>query len=136
MNCLFCDIIHGKKEASVVYQDDPVTAFMDIHPVNIGHVLVAPNLHASSLAELPLETGAGLFRTAQRLAAAIHSSDLQCEGINFFLADGAAAGQEIFHVHLHVFPRFKNDGFQLRFAAHKPTRSDLDAAAEKIRNQL
>ncbi|MFP4040225.1 MAG: HIT family protein [Desulfosudaceae bacterium] len=52
------------------------------------------------------------------------------------VGSGAAAGQEIFHVHLHVFPRFKNDGFQLRFAAHKPTRTELDVAAEKIRNQL
>jgi len=69
--------------------------------------------HAASLAELPDESGARVFRTAQKVAAALYASDLGCEGINLFLVDGEAAGHEVFHIELHVVPRFEEDGFSL-----------------------
>ena len=69
--------------------------------------------HAASLAKLPDESGARVFRTAQKVAAALYASDLGCEGINLFLADGEVAGQEVFHIDLHVVPRFEEDGFSL-----------------------
>lgn len=137
--CLFCELAKGTTEATFVYRDDLVCAFMDIQPVNPGHVLIVPNEHATYLADLPVETGAHVFRVAQRITAAIRSSGIQCEGVNFFLADGEAAMQEIFHVHLHVIPRFQGDGFGLKFADRyftKPRRSDLEEAAEAIRTQL
>jgi histidine triad (HIT) family protein len=112
---------------------------MDIQPVNAGHVLVIPNAHASFLADLNPETGAQMFRVAQRMAQTIRESGLPCEGVNMFLADGEAAMQEIFHVHLHVFPRFPGDGFGLKFGpkyAVKPSRSELENAAEKIRKTI
>jgi len=138
-NCIFCDIVRGKAEAAFVYQDDMVSAFLDIQPVNPGHVVIVPNLHATYLADLPEETGAHLFRVAQRLARALRTSGLKCEGVNFFLADGKAAMQEIFHVHFHVFPRYDGDGFGLRFAERyftKPPRSELEEAAERIKRQM
>lgn len=76
---------------------------------------------------------------AKRLTAALRASGLRCEGVNLFLADGEAAMQEIFHVHLHVFPRFAGDGFGLRFGPHyreRPEREALEAAAERIRAAL
>jgi diadenosine tetraphosphate (Ap4A) HIT family hydrolase len=73
---------------------------MDIRPINAGHVLVVPDGHAFRLADLPEGTGARMFRTAQNIAAALYESGLDCEGVNLFLADGEAAGQEVFHVHL------------------------------------
>ncbi len=112
---------------------------MDIQPINPGHVLVIPNRHAVFLADLDPDTGARMFLTSQRMAGAIRSSGLKCEGINLFLADGEAAMQEIFHVHLHVFPRFKGDGFGLKFGDHyftKPSRTALEAAAEMIRKAM
>src|SRR5256886_11448014 len=112
---------------------------MDIQPVNPGHVLVVPNAHAPYLADLDEETGAHLFKVAQRISNALRKTDVKCEGVNLFLADGEAAGQEVFHVHLHVFPRYKADGFGLRFGPayfQKPTRAELDAVAEKMRNTL
>ncbi len=139
MNCIFCRILAGELEASIVHRDDLCTAFMDVQPVNSGHLLVAPNAHASYLADLPAETGARIFQIAQRLAAALRVSGLRCEGVNFFLADGEAAMQEVFHVHLHVFPRYAEDGFGLTFAPHyfeKPPRADLDQAAASIRGAL
>jgi histidine triad (HIT) family protein len=137
--CVFCDLIDGQGEVTYVYQDEFVSAFMDIQPVNAGHILIVPNEHATYLADLPGETGARIFQVAQRLAAALRSSGLHCEGVNFFLADGVAAGQEVFHVHFHLFPRFKDDGFGLTFAegySALPPRSDLEGAASVIRRHL
>jgi histidine triad (HIT) family protein len=137
VDCIFCKILSGELEASIVHQDDLCSAFMDIQPVNPGHVLVVPNRHAPSLADLKEEEGAQMFRVAQRLAAALRKSDVKCEGVNFFLADGAVAGQEVFHVHLHVFPRYAADGFGLKFSAaysQKPGRKELNEIAERLRD--
>jgi histidine triad (HIT) family protein len=112
---------------------------MDIQPVNAGHVLVVPDEHATHLADLPEDTGAGMFRVAQRMAAALYQSGLDCEGVDLFLADGEAAGQEVFHVHLHVIPRFAGDGFGLRFGpdySNRPDRETLEATAKRIRDVL
>jgi histidine triad (HIT) family protein len=137
--CIFCEILAGKLPSSIVYQDEICSAFLDIQPVNPGHVLVIPNQHAAYLADLDEETGAHIFRVAQRTAAALRVSGVQCEGVNFFLADGEAAMQEVFHVHLHVFPRYQGDGFGLEFSLDYftlPERSELDGIAEDIRNAL
>ena len=137
--CVFCDILAGTLPSSIILKDDLSWAFMDTQPVNPGHVLIIPTHHAPSLAELDEHSGAHMFRIAQRIAGALANSGLKCEGINFFLADGVAAGQEVFHVHLHVFPRYAGDGFGLRFGPHygsRPARADLDAIAGKIRRAL
>ena len=137
--CVFCQLLAGKLEISLVYQDNLCSAFMDIQPVNAGHILVVPNRHATFLADLDENEGAQMFRVAQRLAAAICSSGLKCEGVNLLLANGKAAGQAVFHVHLHVFPRFQNDGFGFKFSstyAQKPSREKLNEAAERIKKAL
>lgn len=138
-DCAFCNILAGKLSASVVFRDDVCCAFMDIQPVNPGHVLVIPIEHTAYLAEMDEETGAHMFRVGQRVAQAVRSSGLKCEGINFFLADGEAAGQDVFHVHLHVLPRFVGDGFGLRFGpeyGNRPDRAELDEVAKEIRKAL
>ena len=137
--CVFCEILAGEEPASFLYRDDRCSAFMDIQPVNTGHLLVIPNRHARRLADLDEETGASMFRVAQRLAGALRQSGLRCEGVNLFLADGEAAGQEVFHVHLHVIPRYHGDGFGFRFSPayfKLPERPDLDQLAEQIRSSL
>src|SRR5690242_6643013 len=97
-SCIFCAIIAGDAPASVVYRDDLCLAFMDIQPINAGHLLVVPLAHAADLAALPVETGAQLMRVAQRLSAAVRQSGIRCDGVDLFVADGEAAGQEVFHV--------------------------------------
>jgi histidine triad (HIT) family protein len=137
--CVFCEILAGTLPASFVFRDGICTAFMDIQPINRGHVLVVPNEHAAYLSELPEDTGAHMFRIAQRVTSALYESGLDCEGINLFLTDGEAAGQEVFHAHLHVFPRFAGDGFGLRFGpgyAERPSREELEKAAQHIRDAL
>jgi diadenosine tetraphosphate (Ap4A) HIT family hydrolase len=134
--CPFCEIIAGRLPSSDLYRDDLVAAFLDIRPITTGHLLVVPLSHASGLADLPEETGAAMFVAAQRMAAALRGSEIQCDGINFFLADGAVAGQEVEHVHLHVVPRFAGDGFTLTASFLSPDRIDLDATAELVRRAL
>lgn len=134
--CPFCQIIAGRLPSSQLYADDQVVAFMDIRPVNAGHLLVVPRAHAVGLAELAEDTGAAMFVTGQRMASALRASGLPCDGINFFLADGAVAGQEVWHVHLHVLPRLADDRFRLSVSFLSPERADLDATAELIRGAL
>jgi len=138
-NCVFCDILAGKRPASVVLRDDLCWAFLDIRPVNRGHVLVVPTAHAPGLADLDAASGAHMFKVAQRVAGALRGSGLRCEGVNLFLADGRVAGQEVFHVHLHVIPRYTGDGFGLRFGpryGQQPPRTELDRIAGQIQDNL
>lgn len=134
--CTFCAIAERILPTSFVYADDHLVAFMDIHPVNRGHVLVAPRQHFASLVELPEDIGARIFTVAQRLAAAIRRSGVVCEGITLTLADGAAAGQDVTHCHLHVLPRFKGDTYRVSTAWSTPPRQELDAVATLIRSAL
>lgn len=131
--CTFCEILAGRLPSSELYRDDLVVAFLDIRPITTGHLLVVPRSHAAALADLPEPTGGAVFTAAQRMAAALRESGIRCEGINFFLADGTVAGQEVDHVHLHVLPRFAGDGFKLSASFLSPDRADLDATAELIR---
>jgi len=138
-DCVFCSIVGGTEPASVVYSDDEVMAFMALHQVNLGHVLVIPKAHAGCMLELNKETGAHLFRTTMRIAEAVRESGVRCEGINLWVADGEAAFQDIFHFHLHIIPRFKGDGFELRFGPNnllRPSRRKLDKIADGIRKSL
>jgi histidine triad (HIT) family protein len=135
-DCVFCRILAGELPASIVYRDERCAAFMDIRPVNPGHLLVIPVRHAAYLADIDSTEAAYLMRIGHAAAAAVRVSGVRCEGLNLFLADGKAAMQEIFHVHLHVIPRFRGDGFRLSFSpeyyTHRPERSELDAIAKSI----
>jgi diadenosine tetraphosphate (Ap4A) HIT family hydrolase len=142
--CVFCGILAEKLPVSTVYRDDRCAAFMDIQPVNPGHLLVIPLEHSASLAELDPVTGSHIFAVGQRLAAALYGAAARgggplCQGINLFLADGSVAGQDVFHVHLHVIPRYAGDGFGFRFGPdykRLPPRSELDRVAGQIRAAL
>ena len=134
--CILCRIVAGTLESSPVYEDEQVLAFMDIQPVTRGHLLVIPKAHAPYLSDLDEELGMSVFRIAQRLAGALRASGLPCEGVNLFLADGEAAFQEVFHVHLHVFPRTVGDGFRIEADWQVRPRAELDAAAARVRAAL
>jgi len=136
---VFEAVLAGRLPANFVHRDALVAAFMDIQPVTPGHVLVVPELRAATLAELPAETGAQMFRVGQRVAGALRASGLACEGVNLFLADGVAAGQTVFHLHLHVFPRYAGDGFSFKLPEryyNPPPREDLAHNAALIATHL
>ncbi|MEU1954764.1 HIT family protein [Nocardia rhamnosiphila] len=126
-DCVFCGIVAGTAPAHRVYEDDTVTAFLDIRPITRGHTLVIPKRHATDLSELDAETGVDLFRVGHRLARAVQGPGFAADGANLLINDGKAAFQTVAHVHLHVIPRSHGDKF--RFAtglvlrrAHEPDR--------------
>ena len=138
-DCIFCDIVDGRATSSKVYEDALCLAFMDIQPINTGQVLIIPKVHASSLSDLDDSTAGHMMKIAQNVSMALKKTDISCEGINLFLADGEAAMQEVFHVHLHVVPRFRVDGFGFKYGENNfvfRDRKDLDSAANKIRVAL
>jgi histidine triad (HIT) family protein len=132
--CIFCAIVAGRAPASIVHEDDRSLVALTIGPVNPGHALVMPKQHAPSLDDLDDGSVAHLFTVAKRCATAIRRSGLRCEGIDLFLADGAAAFQTVFHLHIHVFPRFQGDAFQISADwSVNPPREELDRVAAQIR---
>lgn len=131
--CIFCQIVAGQSPASIFYEDEVALGFMDINQVTTGHALIIPKQHVAYLADLDEKTGRHMWTITQRAAAAIRQSGVQCEGINLFLADGAAAFQEVFHVHMHIFPRYRGDPFRLVADWDvKPSRQVLDRVARQI----
>lgn len=135
--CVFCEIAAGRSPATFVHRDDTVMAFLDIAPISPGHLLVVPVAHAVGLADLDDATGARMFSLARSLAAALRTSEVRCDAVNLFLADGAEAGQVVFHAHIHVLPRSAGDRLPLHFAHHgSPSRAELDAVGHTIRAAL
>ncbi len=120
----------------IVWDDDRVVAFMDLNPVTDGHVLVVPKAHSVGLVDIDPTTASRMMWVAQRLSAALKESSLRCDGVNLFLAEGEAAFQEVFHSHLHVFPRFEGDGFTVGAQWNGRTPRELASAAEALRSAL
>jgi histidine triad (HIT) family protein len=135
-DCVFCSIVAGESPASFVHESDRIVAFMDINPVTPGHLLVVPRRHRPDLADVAPEVAAEMMVVAQSLAEALRSSPVRSEGINLFYADGEAAGQEVFHAHLHVFPRWEGDGFAISRRVIESPRAALDQLAADIRTGL
>jgi histidine triad (HIT) family protein len=138
-DCVFCRIIAGKEKASFVAQGTDAVAFLDVHPINEGHTLIVPRKHAASISEVDEVAAVAMWSMARRIAAGLRVSGLRCEAVNFFLADGAAAGQEVFHAHLHAIPRFQGDGFGIKFPPQygaAAERKALDDVAARLRKRL
>lgn len=139
-NCVFCKILEGKSPVSMIYEDDKVAVFPPLNPVNDGHVLIIPKEHAPYLADIDVKTLSYIMEVAHKVAAAIKKSNFKCEGINYFLADGEVSGQEVFHLHLHVYPRFAGDGFGFKYDEKQNfidlDRPKLDLIASEIKKHL
>jgi diadenosine tetraphosphate (Ap4A) HIT family hydrolase len=137
--CIFCAIIRGKRPSTKVLETEDVVAFMANKPITKGHVLVIPKKHAELLTELEDNLTGKMLVAAKRVGLALKKSKLNCRGINYVLADGMEAGQAIYHVHLHVIPRYRGDGFGLRMPEsdeEETEEKDLDRIATKIRKTL
>lgn len=139
-NCVFCKILAGDLPVSMIYEDDQVAVLVDLNPVNEGHLLIIPKYHAPYMKEVQPSTLEHMIKIAQKMNAALRASDLPCDGVNLFMADGEEAGQEIFHSHLHVIPRFSGDGFGFRYdkTRHfvRSNRERMDEIAEELKNRL
>ena len=134
VSCTFCDILHGAAEVSMCYEDADVVAFMDIQPVNPGHVLVVPRQHYESLGDVPHALAMHLFEVAMQLAPVVRQV-AGADGLNLVVNSGAAAGQDVFHYHVHVIPRRADDGFDIPLpfgGSEMPDRTVLDMNAARI----
>jgi histidine triad (HIT) family protein len=134
--CVFCRILAGELPSSPVFDSDLVVAFLDIHPANPRHTLVLPRRHVESFTELsPMEVEQ-LAPCGQLIATALKQGFDGCEAVPFSLADGAAAGQDVPHTHLHVVPRRTGDGLGWGAAGQLQDRETLDAIASQLRTTL
>ena len=134
--CVFCRILAGELASSPILESDLVVAFLDIHPWNPGHTLVLPRRHVESFTDLSSMEVEQMALCGQRLAAAMKRGFDGCEAVTFSLADGAAAGQDVPHTHLHVVPRRAGDGLGWRAAGRLQARETLDAIAAQLRTAL
>jgi histidine triad (HIT) family protein len=135
-DCVFCEIIRGDAPATFVHQDDLVVAFMDIRPVQPGHLLVVPRTHAKLIPDLDAASLTRLWSVATDLNRSLRDSRLPVEAVSLYVADGEAAGQEVAHAHIHLIPRRAHDGFGFRFPVgygSNPPRTELEAIAGQIR---
>jgi histidine triad (HIT) family protein len=134
-DCVFCRIVAKQIPATVVHEDEHTLAFMDIGQVNPGHVLVAAKAHAENIYALDEAQAAALSKTAVRLARAIRAAFAPA-GLSVYQANGKAAGQTVFHFHMHLVPRHDGDGMSLVWPVRNPPREKLEESAIKIREQL
>ena len=129
--CAFCAIVAHAAPAHVVYEDSETVAFMDRSPMRDGHTLVIPKRHSRDVFEISPEDATAAMRTALKIARAVKKA-LGCDGVNIFQSNGCAAGQSVFHFHVHVLPRWDDDGLiQLR-RDHSAARGDLAEMSRRI----
>ena len=133
--CVFCNIIEGKIPAAKVHEDGLTLAFMDIGQVNPGHVLVAVKPHIENICGLDDRLAAAVFQTAAHVARLVQRAYAP-DGVTLYQANGRAAGQTVYHFHLHIVPRYDNDAMHLTWPAKNPPREQLEANAAKIRLAL
>ncbi|MDO8590461.1 MAG: HIT family protein [bacterium] len=134
MNCIFCKIVAGEIPSTKVYEDKDVLAFLDIKPVNPGHTLVIPKGHFESIHDTPDDLVAKMIIVAKKIAGAIQTK-LGAEGVNIGMNNGMAAGQIVFHAHIHVMPRYGKDSFKL-WAGKEYKTGEREIVAEKIKSAL
>lgn len=139
-NCIFCKIVSGEAESSIIYEDRHVMAFLDIHPVNPGHTLVISKKHAKNIYDIPGVTLSQITKISQDLALKIKKM-LKAQGISMFQMNERAGDQDIMHYHLHIIPRYENDWFHEKIMveairlqqATSPAREELDSIARKLK---
>jgi len=134
-DCVFCKIVLKQLPAIVVHEDEHTLGFMDIAQVNPGHVLVALKAHSENLYALNEVQAGAVFGAAAHLARAIRDV-FGPQGLSVYQANGAAAGQQVFHFHLHLIPRYDGDGVTLIWPRKNPPREELEGYAAKIRAGL
>ena len=133
-NCIFCQIIKGELPAVKVYEDADILAFLDIHPVNLGHILIVPKTHYTSILDTPDATLAKLISAVKKMAPAVLKA-VNANSFNLGVNSGAPAGQVIFHTHFHIMPRHQGDGYKLWGAkAYGP--GEMEKIGETIRGLL
>lgn len=134
-DCIFCKLANGVFPTNKIYEDDDFTVILDAAPAAKGHALILPKQHADNLYELSDETAAKVLPVAKKIAVAMKKT-FNCDGVNVQQNNEAAAGQSVFHFHVHVIPRFKKDGISLLWKPGKPSDEEQAETCKLLRDAL
>ena len=130
-NCIFCKIANGEIPSKTIYEDEDYRVILDLGPATRGHALILPKQHYQNLFELPEEKASGVFVLAKKLATQM-KENLEADGFNIVQNNGIEAGQTVFHFHMHLIPRYKNDGQNINWKPLEKSTEEL----EEIRKQI
>ena len=130
-DCIFCKIANGEIPSRTIYEDERFRVILDLSPAAKGHALILPKEHFANLYELPDDWCADVMKLAKKMAA-VMTEKLNCDGFNLVQNNGTVAGQTVFHFHLHLIPRYENDGQSINWTPGNPSAEELDAAWKQI----
>lgn len=130
-NCIFCKIIAGEIPSHTLFEDEEFKVILDAGPATKGHALILPKDHYANLYELPEDKAADVMKLAKKMMT-VMTEKLHCDGFNIVQNNGEVAGQTVFHFHMHLIPRYKNDGEILKYIAGEPSQEELEQIKKTI----
>lgn len=133
-NCIFCKIAAGEIPSAVLFEDEDFRVILDVGPAAKGHMLVLPKQHFANLYEMPDELAGKAFILAKKMAGKMKKA-LNCDGINVLQNNGEAAGQTVFHFHIHLIPRYRNDMLKIGWKPGELTQSDKAELLKKFEEE-
>jgi len=134
-NCIFCKIANGEIPSATIYEDENVRVILDIAPAAKGHAILLIKEHAANIFELDAELAGKVFAVVPKVASAIQKT-LGCDGMNILQNNGTAAGQTVFHLHIHFIPRWNDDAIQIKWATGEYADGEAAALAELISKKI
>ena len=134
-NCIFCKIANGEIPSKTVYEDERFRVILDISPASKGHAIILVKNHAENVFELPEEVASAIYVVAKKVATAMKKV-LKCDGVNILQNNGEVAGQTVFHLHMHVIPRYKDDHVQIKWKSGEESDVISDTILEEIQKAL
>ena len=130
-NCIFCKIANGEIPSRTLYEDDDFRVILDLGPASKGHALILPKEHYANLYELPDSTAGEVMKLARKMAVQM-TERLGCEGFNLVQNNGKLAGQTVFHFHMHLIPRYQDDGQKIGWKPQEVSQEELEETRKQI----
>ncbi|MEK6973410.1 MAG: HIT family protein [archaeon] len=134
-DCIFCKIVEGKIPSAKVFEDSKILAFLDINPINKGHILVIPKKHSENIFDIAEDDLNEVMLAAKKISSALKKAT-KCTGINLMQGNGKSASQVIMHFHMHIVPRFDNDNLSFHWDSKKYAENELAIYSEMIKKEL
>lgn len=130
-NCIFCKIANGEIPSKTLYEDEEFRVILDLGPAAKGHALILPKGHYANIYELPEDTASHVMLLAKKMAVQM-TEKLHCDGFNLVQNNGEVAGQTVFHFHMHLIPRYKDDGQKIGWKPGEPSSEELEEIKDQI----
>lgn len=135
MDCIQCKIVNGEIPSYKIYEDEDFLCILDIYPSSMGHCLIIPKSHNENLFDLDEKYGKKIIGLSQKIGKALMDT-FNCDGLNILQNNGEAAGQSIFHYHMHLIPRYDDDNVNMGWRPLKPNENQLNETLEKIKENI